>query len=212
MAKFDYGTLASWGSNALNIMLLMMVLLLVVGIILGAFWFWNRSKRYSKFECLIFRKDAIGKEDYDWDVGGIFVDGKTKNKRLFLKKHNVSLNADNIPYINKGKKRLVMLHQDGLKNFAFINPVINARGITWSVGEEDINWALQDYERQKKKWDFSMLLQYMPYIMIGFTTIVIVVILISFFKEFKTLGTIAEAMREASHELAQAKAGTVILD
>jgi len=212
MAEFDYSTLASWGSNALNIMLLMLVLLLVVGLIIGAFWVWSRSKRYSQYECLIFRKDAIGKEDYDWDVGGIFVDGKTKNKRFFIKKHNISLNADNIPYIKKGKKRLVMLHQDGLKNFRFINPIVNTSNIKWNVGEEDVNWALQDYERQKKKWDFSLLLQYMPYIMIGFTTIVIVVILISFFKEFKTLGTIAEAMREASHELAQAKAGTVILD
>jgi len=144
------------------------------------------------------------------DKGGIFVDRKTKNKRFFLKRAKVGLNPDNVPFKFIGKTMYVWLYRTGLKNFQYLDLNITPNpGATITVGEEDVNWAVNAYERQKKMFSTSLLMQLMPFIMLAFVSIIILVIFIYFFKEFSTLKDMAVAMGEAAKIIAQARTGVI---
>lgn len=144
------------------------------------------------------------------DRGGIFVDRKTKNKRFFLKKSKVGLNPDNVPFKYIGKKMYVWLYRTGLKNFQYVDINITPNpGAVITVGEEDVNWAVNAYERQKKMFSTSLLMQLMPFIMLAFVSIIILIIFIYFFKEFSTLKDMAVAMGEAAKIIAQARTGVI---
>ena len=203
--------IASIGGNVLNFAI-MIITVLIVGAIIGGFVFlYLRYKKYSQFKCIIWERDGFGQMNERYDTAGIFVDNKTKNKRFFMRRSKVGLDPDHVPYVPSGAKKVVYLLKLGLKNFFFIKPNIEESNISFTVGEEDVNWAINDYERQKKLFDQNMLLQYMPFIMLAFTSIIIVVIFIYFFKEFDTLREMAVAMQEAARSIAQAKSGTVVI-
>jgi hypothetical protein len=80
------------------------------------------------------------------------------------------------------------------------------------VGEEDVNWAVNTYERQKKVFSNNTLMQYLPYISLGVVAIIIMVIFIYFFKDFGVLKEMATELHAAADAIAQAKAGTVVLN
>ena len=135
---------------------LWVAVILIAIIFVGAFfalatWLFIRWKKYQQFEIEIWQEDGLGKLNVKYDTAGIFVDSKTKNKRLFLKKHKVGLDPDNIPHMpsTRGKKKVLILHT-GLKNFRYIKPKTTGEQIGFTVGEEDVNWAINSYERQKK--------------------------------------------------------------
>lgn len=174
-----------------------MVLLLVIFVTIGAiiFFLYKKWKRYQEFRCVIY---PIGKITEDYDRAGIFVDKKTGNKRFFMMKNNVGLEPDNVPFRVSGKKKIVYLVQDGLKNFRFININTLDTEPDVSIGEEDVNWAINSYERQKKMFQPSTLLQYMPFIALAFVSIVILIIFIYFFKDFAVLKDVAINLKEAS--------------
>lgn len=146
------------------------------------------------------------------DRGGIFIDKKTNNKRFFLKKNNVGLNPDNVPFKFIGNKMYVFLYRTGLKNFQYVDLNISPNpGVAITVGEEDVNWAVNAYERQKKLFANTLLMQLLPYMIIAFVSIIILIIFIYFFKEFKTLKDVAVAFQEAATTLAAAKSGTTVI-
>jgi len=199
-------------SGALGIAVLLIILALVIGAVIGISYLISNWKKYQQFDIEIWQQDGFGQFNVKHDSGGIFIDGKTKNKRLFLKKANVGLDPDNIPYLPSatGKKKILLL-QTGLKNFKFIKPVITGGLLTFTVGEEDVNWAINSYERQKKLFAQSWLIQYMPFIMLAFTSIIILILFINLFKQIPEIKEIVLVMREIAASLAQAKAGTVII-
>jgi hypothetical protein len=80
-----------------------------------------------------------------------------------------------------------------------------------NVGEEDVNWGVNAYERQKKIFGSNALLQYLPFIALGFVSIVILIMFIYFFKQFSVLKDVALAFESAARTLAQANGGTVVL-
>jgi dipeptidyl-peptidase-4 len=55
------------------------------------------------------------------DVGGVFVDTKTNNKRFYLKNSDVGLDPDNIPFILNGKGQKNLLPLGGHQNAEFSN-------------------------------------------------------------------------------------------
>ena len=174
-------------------------------------WALIKYKRFSQFKVVIWGRDGFGQVVQTSDQAGIFVDKKTNNKRFFLKKNNVGLDPDNVPYIQQGRKRVVYLLKTGLKNFSFIKPVIKDDVFSVDVGEEDVNWAINAYERQKTSFAKNLLLQYLPFIALAFVSIIILILFIYFFKQFGVLKDVAVALADASRAFAQSQGGTVIL-
>jgi len=204
----------SVSSTALNIGVIVGVLLIVGAVLIIITLAVLKWKKYQQFDCIIFEKDGFGQLREKADKAGIFVDKKTQNKRFFLRKNNVGLEPDNIPYISTQKgKKIVYILQTGLKNFTFLrfNIDTDIDKFKISVGEEDVNWAINAYERQKKLFSTSLLMQLMPYIGIAFTSIIILVIFIYFFKGFGDLKVMAEALRDMSGHVENIKAGTTVI-
>lgn len=205
-------SIASISGTALNIGVIILTILIVVGIVGFATYMYGRWKKYREFDCIIFEKDGFGQITEKTDKAGVFVDNKTKNKRFFMKSANVGLDPDNIPYVRTANnKKVVYLLQHGLKNFRYLKFGFQTERFRIKVGEEDVNWAINEIERQKKVFSQSMWMQLMPYIAIAFVTIAILVIFIYFFKGFGDLKLMAEALRDMSANVAQAKTGTTVI-
>jgi len=192
-------TIANVGSGALQIIVLIFLIIVVGAIVLAVTMALMRYKRYTQYKCVVWEKDGTGQVNETYDTAGIFVDKKTKNKRFFMRKANVGLEPDNVPYLPAGGKKTVYLYRTGLKNFYFVRPsFVSNPTVAFTVGEEDVNWAINAYDRQKKLFQQSKLLQFLPFIALAFTAIIILSIFIYFFKEFATLKEVAVAMKEAA--------------
>lgn len=192
--------------------IILVSLLLAAGIAGFVTWLILQQKKYKQYKCVIWGMDGFGQVFEEYDNAGIYVDPKTNNKRLFLKKNRVGLNADKIPFIQSGKSKIVYLHKFGLKNFRFLKPRLNDDKMEIDVGEEDVNWALNSYERGKKIFSQDRLLQFMPYIAIAFVSIVILIIFIYLFRKLDTLKEVAQALTEMVKHAKQMTAGTVVLE
>lgn len=191
---------------ALNIGITLLSIVVIGGFIIAFVLYLRHQKRWSQYEVRIWGEDAFGQLEERRDRGGVFVNPKTKNKLFFIKKAKVGLNPDRIPVVlvrvKKDKvRRVVYLKQTGLKNFHFIKPVLNYKNVNLQVTEEDLNWAGDTYESMKKTFWTSTLMQYIPFIALGFVSIVILIIFIYLFKQFDTLKDVAEAMRQAATAL-----------
>lgn len=205
----DFGNLGGMASSGLTILVMSIMILFVGALAAGGTWLYMGYRRYTQYKCVIFNPNGYIES---YDKAGVFVDRKTKNKRLFLLKNNVGLDPDNIPYKMNGKgDRVVYLVQDGLKNFKYVNIRFNGYSPQITVGEEDVNWAINAYEKQKKLFMNSTLAQLMPLLIIIVPSIIMLIIFIYFFKDFAVLKGIAEALKEAAEALAQAKAGTLVM-
>lgn len=201
---------AGIGGAVLNIVIII-VSIIFGGSIVGAIvWLYMRWRRHREFKCVIWGKDAFGQTYEKYDQAGIYVDGKTNNKRLYLKKNKVGLQADNVPYIQSGKNKIIYLHQFGLKNFRFIKPKVTDR-IDFEVGEEDVNWGLNAYERGKKIFSFDKMAQYMPFILLAFVSVIILILFIYLFRKFDVLADIFQTTNQMVQNAKELKAGTVIV-
>lgn len=199
-------------TGSLNATIIIIFAVVVLGIIAVGIIFYMREKRFKEYTCIIWHRDGFGQLQQTIDFAGVFVDSKTNNKRLFLKKADVGLSADNIPYLTGAKgKKYIYLYRNGLKNFFFIKPNVQTDNITLQVGEEDVNWAVNSYERAKRLFTSSTLMQYLPFIALAFVSIIILVIFIYFFKDFKVLKEAADALAQASQYLAAANSGTTVI-
>jgi|TARA_R100000501_G_C2624592_1_gene117863 hypothetical protein len=189
-------TLESFTAGALNFGIIIAIIIVGGGFILLLLYAYFKYKKWKDYDCIIW--DA-GKITETKDKGGIFIDPKTKNKRFFLRKANVGLAPDDVPYkMGEGGKKIVYLHRDGLKNFKYVNIGVREKNISVNVEEEDVNWAINAYERQKKMFSQSLLMQLMPFIALAFTAIIILIIFIYFFKDFEVLKDVAINLKEAS--------------
>jgi len=216
MGVFDMlgtGAGGATASGILNGVVMIVGAIIVFGVIfLASKWYMDNVKRYKQFNCVIFQRNGFGQLEQKRDQAGIFTDGRTKNKRLYLKNCKVGLDPDNVPYISTRGTKVIYLLQTGLKNFRFINIDIKEPNIDMTVGEEDVNWAINAYERQKALFQDSKWMQLLPFIAIAFVTIIILVIFIYFFKNFDVLKDVAIALKETASELAKANADTVIVN
>ncbi len=93
------------------------------------------------------------------DIGGIFIKGEIK--RFYLKKNQVGLDPDNVPFMfTSGGSKLVTLWQTGVKSFRYALPSINYNpGFTIKVGEEDVNWAIATYNEWKARHETQNFIQ-----------------------------------------------------
>ena len=201
----------------LNIAILVISIAAMGGLAWLGIYIYRNWVRYKQYKCVIWEVETdsdpprIIRETQD--SAGIFVDKKTKNKLFFMKKSNVAMSPDRIPYIPSGRDKIVYMLRFGLKNFVFVRPNFGSNpGLSFIVGEEDVNQAINEFDRYKRMLYNNPLLQYMPFILLAFVSIIILVIFIYFFKDFAVLRDVASALREAAHEIAQAKAGTLVIE
>lgn len=206
------GQITSVANASLNIGKIIVVMLLGLGTVAGLGWLLVQWQKFGQFRCVIWSKDAFGHIRETYDKAGIFVDSRTKNKRFFMRKGKAGLDPDNVPVVyNKKGKAIVYLYKSGEKNFSFLKPKINENNFSLEVTEEDINWALNDYQKAKIRFEQSKLLQFMPYIALAFVSIIILVIFIYFFKDFDVLVQVANSLREAAIEIGKAKMNSTII-
>ena len=152
-------------SGILSFVLMLFATILIGSIIIFVYYSYRKKKRYD-FLCVILEQDGFGQSSYQTDKAGVYVDNKTKNKRFFLKRNNVGLDPDDIPYIRDEKgKKTIFLRKDGLKNFRYIDfKTLFTGDNEITVGEEDVNWAINAYERQKSVFGSTTLQKLLPYI------------------------------------------------
>jgi hypothetical protein len=200
------------GNGAINIFIMLFLLGIFIGACIGVFYWYKYNKRYSAFNVKIWQKDGTGFIHEKYDKAGIFIDKKTNNKRFFLKINKVGLNPDNVPFLpGPGGVKIVYLLQTGLKNFRFIKPNIAEEYVDVKVGEEDVNWGVNSYERAKKLFATSTLMQYLPFLLFIVVVIVIMIIFIYLFKKFDVIKDAALALEHASQNLAAVNSGTTIV-
>lgn len=203
---------SSLGSNALSIVLIFILICIFGGIIWAIFWWRGNEKKWSAFRVRIWQRDGTGFMQEKTDQAAIFVDKKTNNKRFFLRKNKVGLSPDDVPFIPTSiGGRVVYLFQNGLKNFYFIRPDVDEGGVSLSVGEEDVNWAINSYEKDKKLFSADKLMQYLPFILLGIVSIVILVLFVYLFKKFDVIKDASLALSDAAKSLAAAKSGTMVI-
>lgn len=201
------------GSMAANVFLMVLIVIFVGGGVAGGIWLYFYWKKYNQFICRIWEKDGFGNIIETRDQAGIFVDRKTKNKRLFLRKMKVGLEPDNIPAVptTKGNK-VIYLMRVGLKNFRFLKPDIDVDNVDFSVTEEDVNWAVNEYDRVKKTFNQNIFTQYiLPFMFYGLIVVFILGLFVVLFKDFvPAMTAAANAINEAAQALAQVNSGVII--
>ena len=86
------GPMFSSVSSLMMIGVLFLISLILLGVI-GGFFYWMmlQRKRYGEFVVEIYGRDALGNPVVIMDNAGVFVNRKTGNKRLYLKKAKISL-------------------------------------------------------------------------------------------------------------------------
>jgi hypothetical protein len=210
---FDLGTtLGSVGGGALNFVIILILGIVVCAIVGAVAWGYFQKKKYSEYTCIVWSRNGFGQLQQNLDHAGVFMDRRTNNIRLFMKNANVGLCPDDIPYLPGTKgQRYVYLYRKGLKNFFFLRPNVQMEHVTVQVGEEDVNWAANSYQKAKTLFTSSVLLQYMPFIALAFVSIIILVMFIYFFKDFKVLKEVAASLQGAAEAMRQASSGTTII-
>lgn len=203
-------SLQSFGAGAVGFTVIALSVAIIFTLTGISVWMFLKWKKYQEFKCVIWERDGLGNIRQYNDNAGIFVDKKTNNKRFFLQTSNVGLEPDNVPYVLVGDKKVVYMIRRGLKNFQYIKPIIADIGFKFKVTEEDVNWAVNAYERQKKIFQDNKFMQYLPFILLAFVSIIILVIFIYFFKEFSVLRDVGVALRQTAEALVQYKSGVIM--
>ena len=198
MAVELFSNLSGLGSGLVSGGVIIVVILLVVAIFIGLYFLFRNINRFRGFRVIIWEVMESGGIRESYDKAGIFLSSKTGNKLFFLKGVGVGLNPDKLSYIQDAKgKKVVYLLRYGFKNFVFINPVVSDVGkINFKVGEEDVNWAVNSYEANKKRFSQSLLFQLLPFMVLALVCIIILILMISLFKNFSVLGTLADRLGE----------------
>lgn len=205
-------TVEAVSAGALNTAILIGSVVFVGAIIIFIVYMYMNYKRYDTV-CIIIERAAGGIPLLSRDMGGIYVEKRTNNKRFFLKASNAGLDPDNIPYImnTKGQK-IVYLLKTGLKNFRYLDlNVFEDYNFKITVGEEDVNWALNAYERHKKVFGSTLLEKLLPYIGIAMMGVFILGMIVVVLKEMGVLKEVAIAFADAARAFSAAKSGTTII-
>lgn len=202
----------AWIETAMNIALIGMGSLIAIMIVAVGGMMYIKKKKFGQFRCIVFEKDGFGQIKETYDNAGIFVDKKTGNKRFFMRKFNVGLEPDNIPYIEVGKVKKVYLYRNGLKNFRFLRIKVDPLDqMKFKVGEEDVNWALNQITRNQNILKNNTWKEYLPFIGVMFATLVVLIIVIYLLRNMSQLTEMAKYLKEAATALANANTGTTVI-
>ena len=200
------------GQQLLNWVMMGLVLIIALGIIGYVAWYFMKKKKYSEFIVRIVEEDSHGNIHETDDRAGIFLDKRTGFRLFFLEKAKKGLNPNKVPYITrkvmKGlliKKpvieKIVQLRRIGVSNYTFIHPKLDTEGLSFTQGEEDMNWGAQELEKIRRTFGKENIWSKLaPYIMFIVTIMIIMIILISLFNKFEILKEVSRSMLEITKQ------------
>lgn len=189
---------------------LVAIVIIVAGIIflivasVAVFFIYRRAKH--PISCVVWEYDkSSNKLRETYDKAGIFT--KAGMKLFYLLKGKAGLNPDNTTYMENSKgKRIAYLFKLGSKNYRFINPHFKSNpGFALTVGEEDLNWAISDYNRHKNVIEGkNLLMQILPWVGIFFVGMVFFILIVYIIQKFDVLADTAGSINTAADSLRQA--------
>lgn len=195
------------------------ILKILVALSIGgiAVWWGLRVKRYDTQNIsLVIDPKTNRLIGLEYRKAGTYADRKTKNKLFYLKGNKAGLDPDEAPYINVMKPgfmsptKAVLSVKTGENSYRFIHPQFDGESFKPTVGEEDVNWALNVFEAQHKIFGTTWLdkvLPYIPLIIVGF---VMVIIVFTLMKNADTVVEILTLMKDIQVNQAKMQLGTVI--
>jgi len=169
-------------------------------------------KRFKEYEVIIFSEDEWGQKDIKFDQGGIYVDRKTNNKKFFLRYIAKGLDFEQLKYSHGSNgKKIVMLYKDNKGEYQYITPEFESDdGVSFSMGEEDLNWGLNSYEKAKNRFAWrNKLLQFAPWIGLVFVGFMFLILCIYVLKQFDVLKDVGLSLERTASTLAQ-NSGVVV--
>lgn len=174
---------------------------------------YQKYLRYKQYQCEIWVFNDEGHLiDVITDDAGIFYDHPTKSKLLYLRKAKTAMNPDNIPYFYRGNKKVIYFLKTGLKNYHFLNPKIKYDKLSLSVGEEDVNWAENAYERSIKVVSTEDLItKLLPYIIWALVIVGSLILMLQILKKLDVIRDVILVAKEIAVANAQAVSGTAIV-
>jgi len=217
----DLSIIEAGGSQVLNVVVWIISILFVGGCALGVWFVIRRMKRFGGFRCIIWHVNEEGEIiSESSDAGGIFKDGRTGNVLFHFRKNKYACNPDMIERLSILRRgrfgrmgRIIYFLKVGEKDFRpIIPPKFSKDGMKAALGEEDLNFAINAYERSKKVFSQSMLLQILPYAVLVIVSFTILILFIFLFKEFpKNISTASNAMVQAAEALKAASGSSTVI-
>jgi hypothetical protein len=194
---------AGWGFTALA------VVIGVAGIV--GFWYFAFKKANYKTKVLVV-DTTTQPETYYRDRGAIIKDGRTKRTMFHLLKCNVNLNPEFMTVrSDKRGKAFVMVGKYGFKNYAFLVPSVANPSIDFGFSHEDVTWGINQYERSKKDFSQSLLMQVLPYIGLGLLVVAFIVGMYFILDKFEILNAVATNLKETALILRETSGGTTVI-
>lgn len=81
----------------------------------------------------------------------------------------------------------------------------------FDVGDEDVNWALNTFDGNKKLFAQTVFMQLLPYIALAFVGVIFAIIFIYFFRELSVLKEFGASMQKAAEVLSADRAATTVI-
>ena len=195
------------GGGLLKGIMIFLVVILVMAIIGAWLFLYFKNRKYKEFRIVILEKDSTGNVREYYDKGGVFLNKVTQLKLLFLKSIKKGLNPNNIPYVTavdrKGRLiKTVYILRTGVSNYRYVRVTIENDILKFTVGEEDVNWAAQDYEQITKTFNKEgFWAKYGGYVLFIVTIVIIMVIIISLFNKFEILKDVATSLDSVADQM-----------
>ena len=176
--------LQAWGFLAMFIIIVFCAL-----VIIAVLYYFMKARKFE-YTVRVKKEEPANSGniiEVGMDKAGIFMDRKTKNRLLVLRKFKVGMTPDNIPYYIDGKgKKIVEVLQLGLKSFRYLDKpkiVSNSKtSLMYNVQDQDLAFATNSMENIKQLKKQSMLQQLAPFIGMAFVFLLIIVSLWMIFK------------------------------
>lgn len=199
---FNFFGIKSGATFDIGLMILTVVLVLTIITLL--MFLARYYLKFRAFKVVIWKQDAAGNIQLDYDRAGIFTNKRTNAKKFWLQKNKVGLDCDKVPFIRDHKnKRVVYLLQGGTKNFKFIVPTFAKDDILYfDVTEQNVNWAIDAFKMAEATFNNKGLLDYMPYIITGIAIVCIMILMIYVLQNFKIVAEVATSMEHAASTMA----------
>jgi hypothetical protein len=77
---------------------------------------------------------------------------------------------------------------------------------------EDVTWGKNEYDRSKKTFQNSLLMQILPYAGLAFLVVAFIVSMYFITNKFDVLSDVASNIKEAAFALREANAGTAVIN
>jgi len=218
-----------------TVLMWVVVVAFVLGIIAALYFY---LKRWFTFKYPVFVLELLpdGTRRLLNDKGGFFIDLKTKNKGFFLRIEKIMLSPDNVPFFMYNAKKAVFVIKTGSKNYRYAtisdlrkemvertvqvmenNVMVSKKvvepkyNLNFTVGDEDVNWAVNTFDRNKKLIGETTLMKLMPYFVLAFVGLCVTIIFIYLFKKMDMLVEFVNGLEVVSENLKTICSGTVVV-